>query len=220
MGNIEKEYWISKPSEYLNFEKDTSGLSIKLNVRKLRKLLDSCLNNAQQLLDSAEILVKNKLYSISVVLSVLAIEELGKRRIISRYVWTEENETDRKKIWRSFRNHKDKIYWAFMPFLLKEDKDDYISLWSRRNGQIELDAKVIDQIKQLSFYTNIVDGEIINPIKFATRKSALNMIVIAKQLFEYQNNVERTDRIIQVYKDYRHNRRKGEILDFVDWDVT
>ena len=204
----------------MNFEKDASGLPIKLNARKLRKLLDSCLNNAEQLLDSAEIIVKNKLYSISVVLSVLAIEELGKRRIISRYVWTEEKGEDRKKIWRSFRNHKDKIYWAFTPFLLRGDKNDYISLWSTRNGQIELDAKVIDQIKQLSFYTNVVDGEIISPSKFATRKSALNMIVIAKQLFEYQNDVESTDRIIQVYKDCRHNRRKGELLDFVDWDIT
>lgn len=219
LGNIERNYWVSEPREYLNFEKDASGSPAKLNVRKLRKLLDVCLNNAQQLLDSAEVLVKNKLYSVSVLLSVLAIEELGKRRIIARYVWAEKNEKDRKRIWRSFRNHKDKIYWAFTPFLLKGDKNDYVSLWSERDQRKELDAKVIDQIKQFSSYTNVVDGEIINPSKFATRKSALNSILIVKQLFEYQNNVEVTDRIIQVYKNYRHKRRNGKLLDFVDRDM-
>jgi len=215
---LEKRFWVSKPEEYLMFEKNADGSPAKLDVKKLRKLLDSCLNNAYQLLESARLLFSKRLYSVSILLSVLAIEELGKRRILGRYVWSEDDDKERNKIWRSFRDHKDKIYWALRPFLYMgvdtelNIETDYISLWFKEHQQLELDAKVINQIKQLSSYTNVIDGEILNPSRFARKKAASSLLQTSKQLWKYQSNVESTEKIIRYYKYFRKKRKRGESL--------
>ena len=222
MAKLEKQFWLSGSKEYLNFRKDTNGLPTKLNISSLRKILNSCLKNAQQYIYGADILLKNRLYSISALLSILGIEELGKRRIVSRYVWTEESEEARNRIWTSFYTHKEKIYWAFKPFILPNGNSETgtkglsISLWSRRSEELESTAKIIDQIKMLSSYTNIIDGEIFNPKNFVTRENASSFLRIAREQLKYQNDVEVTDEIIKIYKEYRNDKNKGSLRDFID----
>lgn len=219
MGSSEDNYWASINKEDLLFEKDENGLPAKLDVRKLRRLLDSCLNNAEQLVKSSGILFKRKIYSISNFLSILAIEELGKRQILSQYIWSADDDKKRREFWRRFRSHKEKIYWALRPITPidmgteeYDEKKDYIALWKKRHDELTCDAKAIDNLKQLNIYVNVIEGQIYNPNKLTKRKTVKKLLEITQWLFEYQRDIEPTEKLIDYYKYFREKRKKGESM--------
>lgn len=209
---------MTKSEEYSMFEKDLDGSPARLDVRRLRKLLDYCLSNAQQLSSSAELLFNKKMYSASVLLSVLSIEELGKRRILHSYIWKADNISERRKLWRSFRSHKQKIYWALRPLLYsglntEQNREvKYISVWFKEHQELESDAAVVDQIKQLATYTNVIEGKILNPKMLAKRRLAYKALSLSKELLTEHSKMEQTDAIIEYYKRNREKTKKGETL--------
>ena len=203
------------------FEKDADGLPVKLNARKMRQLLDYCLLNAQRLMEGAELLLEQKMYSISLFLSVLAVEELGKREMLPQHIWVIDNDKECQKFWQSFHSHKDKLYWAFKKFVKidtddkQNNKVDVLSLWRKQDEEAKSFAFNIDQLKQLATYVNIIEAEVINPRKLYKRH-ALPWLKLSKQLLDYHIKMEPTDKIIAYYKNTKKKRRKGESLaDFI-----
>jgi AbiV family abortive infection protein len=205
----------------LMFEKDASGLPARLNIRKLRQLSDSCLSNAQQLQKGADLLFNQKMYSVSVLLSVLAMEELGKRELLFQHIFVADNNGKRKKFWKIFRSHREKLYWAFHKFtsfntdVWQNSKADF-SLLLQQEHQEQMSFVInIDQLKQLAAYVNVIEGEAVNPHKLH-RKHALPILSLSKQLLDYHIKAEPTDKIIYYCKEAKKQRRKGESLaDFV-----
>lgn len=199
------------------FEKDADGLPVKLTVRKMRQLLDYCLLNAQRLMEGAELLFEQKMYSISLFLSVLAVEELGKREMLPRHIWVIDNDKECQKFWQSFRNHKDKLYWALKRFTeidtddKPNDKVDWLSLWRKRDEEAKSFAFDLNQLKQLATYVNIVESEVVNPKK-VYKRHALPSLQLSKQLLDYHVKKMPTGEIIDYYKTTKKKRRKGESL--------
>jgi AbiV family abortive infection protein len=219
MGTSEDNYWAAINKEDLLFEKEPNGLPAKLNTRTLRRLLDSCLSNANQLIKSSEVLFNRKMYSISNFLSILAIEELGKRQILGGYIWSANDDKKRREFWKSFRSHKEKIYWALRPVTIfdmategRDKKQDYISLWEQTHEELINDAQVINDWKQLSIYVNVIEGQIYNQNKLTKRKTVKKMLQNAQFLFEYHRDMETTEKILKNYKHLREKRKKGESL--------
>ncbi len=210
-----------KSKDALLFEKDADGLPVKLNARKLRQLLDYCLLNAQRLMEGAELLFEQKMYSISLFLSVLAVEELGKREMLPQHIWVIDNDKECQKFWQSFRNHKDKLNWALKRFIKIEPDDtqnnkvDWISLWTKRNEEAKSFAFNIDQLKQLAMYVNIVESEVVNPKK-VYKRHVLPWLQLSKQLLDYHIKKMPTDEIMDYYKNTRKKRGKGEpLVDYI-----
>jgi AbiV family abortive infection protein len=199
------------------FEKDVNGLPVKLNIRKLRQLLDCCLLNARRLLEGAEFLFGQKLYSVSLLLSVLAIEELGKREMLPQHIWVIDNDKECEEFWQSFRRHKDKLYWAVKRFveidadLKQRKKVDWPSILREQHEELKSFAFNIDQLKQLATYVDIIETEVVNPRKLYKRH-ALPMLKLSKQLLDYHIKMQPTNKIIDYYKNTKKKRRKGETL--------
>jgi len=191
----------------------------KLNIRQLRQLSDYCLLNAQKLQESAEILFNHHLYSVSVLTSILAIEELGKRHLMFSHVFVIDNDEKRKKWWAYFRKHKDKIYWAFHDhwdaITLKSIKpNDYPSFLEKQHQEEESFAAEIDHLKQRVTYVDF-QTQLVNPRK-TNKTYALIVLKLSKQLLDYHIKNEPTDKIITYCKNAKKKRFKGESLsDFV-----
>jgi AbiV family abortive infection protein len=202
---------------HLMFEKDINGLPARLNIRKLRQLSDYCLTNAQQLQKGADILFNQKMYPPSVFLSVLAMEELGKRELLFRHVFVIDNNDELKKFWEMFRSHRWKLYWAFHKFTFfdidawQNRKADLSSLIQKEHQEEMSFVININQFKQLAAYVNVIEGEVVNPRKLY-KKHAIPILSLSKQLLDYHIKVEPTDRIIYYCKNAKKQRRKGESL--------
>jgi len=208
---------LHKSKDPLMFEKDADGLPVKLNVRKMRQLLDYCLLNAQRLMEGAELLFEQKMYSISLFLSLLAVEELGKREMLPQHIWVIDNDKECQKFWQRFRNHKDKLYWAYNRFIEIDTDDkrnarvDWSSLLRKRDEEAKSFAFNLNQLKQLATYVNIVESEVVNPKK-VYKRHALPSLQLSKQLLDYHIKKMPTDEIIDYYKNTKKKRRKNESL--------
>jgi AbiV family abortive infection protein len=173
-------------------------------------------------MEGAELLLKQKMYSISLFLSVLAVEELGKREMLPQHIWVIDNDKECQKFWQSFHSHKDKLYWAFKKFVeidtddKQNNKVDWLSLWRKRDEEAKSFAFNIDQLKQLATYVNIIEAEVVNPRKLYKRH-ALPWLKLSKQLLDYHIEKMPTDEIIDYYKKTKKKRRKGESS--VDYSV-
>ena len=205
---------MGKINDDIVFGKNKGGLPAKLNLRQLRQLLDNCMDNAKELIRAAEILCNHKLYSPSVHLSVLALEELGKRRMLPTYIWVGDIDSERKRFWNDFRSHKRKLYLAFWyPFDIDKGaghKVDYISLFFERDTELRLHSHIVDKVKQLTLYTDVVEGVVTNPKMFFNKQSASDWLAISKQCLDYQTEFESADNILQSCKSIRKRRKKGE----------
>lgn len=84
-------------------------------------LLYACSDNVDDLIKSAKILLDNKIYSKSFLLSYLALEELGKRLAVCDYITDILSEEEFKKI---FRDHDLKMAYLHNKCQLTKTIDD------------------------------------------------------------------------------------------------
>lgn len=91
----------------------------KLDSEKAAEGINLAIKNSQRLLKDAEILFEQESYSSSVALVILSIEESGKVPIIRR-VLLEEDDKQRAKAWKSFRNHLQKNNQWILPDLVSK----------------------------------------------------------------------------------------------------
>jgi AbiV family abortive infection protein len=128
--------------------------------------------NAQTLLEDAELLFQNGRIERSVSLAILSIEESGKPSIIRSILLT-DNPKELKKEWQNYRKHTAKnLSWIFPELFYKGARklEDFRPLFDPTSNH----GQLLDNLKQLSFYTDI----------FSSKKWTIPKNVIDKELAE------------------------------------
>jgi AbiV family abortive infection protein len=126
----------------------------KLDSEKAAEGINLAIENSQRLLKDAEILFEQESYSSSVALAILSIEESGKVPIIRR-VLLEEDDKQRAKEWKSFRNHLQKNNQWILPDLVSKGSNTLDELKKMFAEEAE-HPKILNVLKQISLYTECV----------------------------------------------------------------
>lgn len=114
--------------------------------------MNAARKNANRLLVSAKVLFDNGDYASAVSLAVLAVEEAGKVSILRGIALTTDEE-QLKKLWKNYRSHTEKTrLWDIANYIGrgKIKLEDFRDLFSPDNAS----SKILDQIKQVGFYTD------------------------------------------------------------------
>lgn len=137
--------------------------------------------NAEDLLMDAEILFLNKRFERSVALAILAIEEAGKCTII-RAMLLAVHQNRIKKEWQNYRRHTEKNLAWVLPELVANGANHIDDL--KKVFDPESDHGVtLDNIKQLSFYTDIFgSGNWHKPSDAVDESFAKQILFIAKSI--------------------------------------
>ena len=126
----------------------------KLDPEKAAEGINLAIENSQRLLKDAEILFEHERYSSSVALAILSIEESGKVPII-KGVLLEEDDKQRAKEWKSFRNHLQKNNQWILPELVSKGSNTLDELKKMFSEEAK-HPKVLNVLKQISLYTECV----------------------------------------------------------------
>ncbi len=153
----------------------------KVNSKKIYwDIVHACNENIDDLINSAELLLKNKYYSKSFLMSYLALEELGKRLAVCDYITDIISDEEFKKI---FRDHDLKMaYLHNQCEITKSDNNDICCF----DTTIVYNTKKYHEYfieKQKATYVdfNIQTEEIINPIKIVSKEDAENIFEYARR---------------------------------------
>lgn len=144
----------------------------KLNTKLASDGIRLANENALALLKDAQLLFDNQRFERSVALSILSIEESGKPGIIRSILLTEDP-TELKKEWQNYRRHTEKNAGWILPGLVLKGAsklEELKPLFDKHNDH----NQTLDNLKQLSFYTDIL-----SPKKWTSPK-----MVIDKELAE------------------------------------
>jgi len=120
---------------------------MKLDQENLRKGLILTIRNAQELIDEAEILLKNEKFARAYTLSHIAVEETSKctmlLKLLSFKIW--EEHIDDKKVRKRYFNHKEKLS-NFNLLKILSGKNDIENL--------DIDIENLNNAKNDSLYVN------------------------------------------------------------------
>lgn len=128
--------------------------------------------NAKKLLDDAQLLFENGRFERSVSLAILSIEESGKPSII-RSILLIDDDKELKKEWQNYRKHTAKnLSWIFPELVSKvaQNLEEFRPLFDSKSDH----GQILDNLKQLSFYTNV----------FSSKKWSIPKDIIDKELAE------------------------------------
>jgi uncharacterized protein (UPF0332 family) len=173
---------------------------MKLEIDNLKEGILKNINNAQELIDEAEILFENEKYARAYLLSHFAIEESSKcgmlLKIIAFKVWNEK--IDIKTVRKRFINHNEKIKNFKLLEIFNENKNQSIYVnWTNENEFImpneifkkemteEMFQKSLEYVK---LYTKISIQLINNESEiFSTLKESKNLKPI-KEIIDYEKS--------------------------------
>jgi len=125
-----------------------SAAEVSLGINCARK-------NAQRVVGDADVLLGLGRYPSALALAVLAIEEAGKIPILRSLALARSDE-EAKTDWRDYRKHTSKHrVWHSLEYAMKgaRNLNDFARLFA---SDVERPA-ILDQLKQLAFYTDLLD---------------------------------------------------------------
>jgi AbiV family abortive infection protein len=131
---------------------------------EFRKAMNAAVLTARELRNDAEFLFSNGRYARAAALAVLALEEVGKIKILPRIFNTSDTRS-RKIAWKEYRDHQAKsaemITAGGQPGLVESEvRSDF--------------GQQADALKQLGFYSNpLTSGEWAEPAKTVNRDHVL-----------------------------------------------
>ncbi len=195
-------------------------MNIDLNTLKLGIIKN--LKNSQELIDEAEILLKNGKFARAYLLSHMAIEESSKcamlLKIIAFIVW--EEEIDIKDVRKRYSNHKEKIKnFELLNIFIDKNNIDNLCL----NKKIE----ILNSSKNDSLYVSwsnenkfILPSEIfekkdaeeklnsaLNYVKLFTLIS-INLIDNEHEVYKCLNNFKSNNLITKIIKSEKERKNK------------
>jgi AbiV family abortive infection protein len=141
------------------------------------KVMEKCIENAENLLQVARLAFKEKKYSIVYHLAALALEEIGKIEIYVMYELSVKDETNHNRFKKWMDDHEKKLFWAF---------------FSETFGKQVITKEQIDEHLSLSKYIheNRLDSLYVNPLsssqKSISRKNADLIINLADSKIQIQ----------------------------------
>ena len=93
-------------------------MNLNLKISEIKKGIYLCLENANELINDADILLSNERYSRVYSLTQFAIEELGKSYMLYEFYTKlqlgKRKETDFKYFRKKFKSHKHKTFESIM----------------------------------------------------------------------------------------------------------
>ncbi|MBU2008362.1 MAG: AbiV family abortive infection protein [Chloroflexi bacterium] len=177
----------------------------RLSKEQIRVLLELCLQNAEELIGEADILLQAGKYARATGLCIIAMEELGKRTTLWRAIGFGEDETEWKAFWRRFRQHEVKI-----SYILSEKYS--VVMDPRRFEEFERQAAqagVLTSARKYAFYVDVLRGKPHLPSASFTKKKAVTAFKSAHAHLRLHQELYPTDRGLELAEKWG-NRRKGE----------
>ena len=174
--------------------KKEKTLKKSYEIKEYWNLLDACVENINDLVKCAELLLNNHQYSKSFLMSYLALEEIGKRLAVCDYITDILSDEEFKKI---FRDHDLK-----MAYLHNQCK-----LTKKEDGNWGYDATIVYDLKKYHSYFiekqkatyvdfNFDDMSISNPIKSVSKEDAEKIFYyVLKQIKDTNYYESVTERI-------------------------
>lgn len=158
-------------TEKRKLENNTSRKNLIFD-NKYWELIHSCEDNINELIKCAELLLKNKCYSKSFLMSFLALEELGKRLAICDYIEDILSEEEFVKI---FRDHKLKLAYLNNQCCLTLTNKSNPTSTDVYEATIKYDTNKYKDFfiqKQLATYVDFSNNVISSPQKEITKENA------------------------------------------------
>ena len=134
------------------------------------RLYDACLQNADQLLDEAELLLRNSHQARALTLALLAYEEIGKSQIVADYF---NNMVSEKEFKEAFSRHEIKSAYNARQFRITSTNP-----FEARIVYSRMEAKKYSRYRMASLYVNCSeDYEPQLPSEAVTKENASAAIV-------------------------------------------
>lgn len=149
--------------------------------------------NANALLEDAQLLFEHKRFERCVSLSILAIEESGKSTIIRGLLLADEP-TAIKKEWKNYRRHTEKNLAWILPELVHKGArrlDELSKVFDPNSDH----GQTLDNLKQLSFYTDIFSSK-----KWSSPKEIIDEN-IAKHILSIAENMVKIEKVMTSEKE-------------------
>ncbi|PKV49591.1 AbiV family abortive infection protein [Aquimarina sp. MAR_2010_214] len=144
----------------------------KLDAKSASEGIQLAKENAKSLLIDAELLFENGRFERSVSLAILSIEESGKSSIIRTILITDDPK-ELKKEWQNYRKHTAKNLSWILPELVTKGARNIENFRPIFDSQSD-HGQILDNLKQLSFYTDV----------FLSKKWSIPKNVIDKEIAE------------------------------------
>ena len=141
--------------------------------------------NAKALLDDAQLLFENGRFERSVSLAILSIEESGKPSILRSILLTVDGK-ELKKEWQNYRKHTAKNLSWILPELVSKgarNLEEFRPLFDSKSDH----GEILDNLKQLSFYTDIFSSKKWSIPKDIIDKELANMILLSAKTLSNQD---------------------------------
>ncbi|PJJ08723.1 AbiV family abortive infection protein [Flavobacterium sp. 1] len=146
---------------------------MKLVKEQYFQAIEKAFNNAEELIEEAEILAKHNKNARAYTLFQFSIEEIGKAFLIFQFVLNGniEDIEETKKFFKDFRSHTVKTETSqgidFM-FALQIEKSSYSKKLIEEFIFDRVDVAVSNDYKNYSLYTSYKDGEFYKPSEIIT----------------------------------------------------
>lgn len=153
---------------------------MRLNKEKYFLAIEKALNNAEELIEEAEILAKYNKNARAYTLFQFCIEEVGKAFLTFQFVLKGniEDVEETKKFFKNFTSHTIKTKTSqgidFM-FALQIEKSSYSKKLLEEFIYERIDVNISNNYKNYSLYSSFKDGEFYQPSEIIT-KDMLNKI--------------------------------------------
>jgi AbiV family abortive infection protein len=157
----------------------------KLDAKSAAEGIQFAKENAKTLLNDAELLFENDRFERSVSLAILSIEESGKPSIIRSILLTDDGK-ELKKEWGNYRKHTAKnLSWIFPELASKgaRNLEEFRPLFDSESDH----GQVLDNLKQLSFYTDIFSSKKWSIPKDVIHKELAAMILLSAKVLSNQD---------------------------------
>ncbi len=156
-----------------------------LSINQTLSALSKMLENAQELIEEAELLLKNNKNARAFALAHLASEELVKFNLLLPVAFelARDHSIDWKEIGIRLRSHHVKIRGAILLDFLRTPPQDGIYQSSELSQQMSTSEK-LNNMKNYSLYTSQIDQEFVKPSELIDNETAMACVSHARELLE------------------------------------
>jgi len=178
-----------------------------LSLKEIARGFMLCTQNAEDLLDDAEVLINKGSYGHACALVILSEEEIAKCLMLATAATLDESDKiSWMKFWRGFRKHK-----------AKQDDLSLFDLFAcdsvtAEDTFEEIKSGFLEHLKQLGVYVDNLDGSFTSPRRFFSQQEMKKFVEVelglAKNRLKHMKRInERVD--VEILKKLR-KRVKGQ----------
>lgn len=171
-----------------------------LNPQQIADGMNTAEKNAAQLLNDAELLLREERFPSATAIAILAIEEAGKNTIL-RQLSTAKDDTALKKAWKGYHNHKEKNLASIVPQLVAAGARRIDDFRSAFDGKGRHPAEV-DALKQLAIYTDCLGKAHWSDPSEVVDKALAEQLVGAAKVLARERDHTHTAREVELWIEF------------------